>query len=434
MKNIIFISLLVLSISCKKEDEKIVTPIKTIIINDVSPSSGVKNTLVLLTGSGFSEVLANNTVILNGKTCLVIEGTASELIVSIPPSAGSGKFNISAEGATGTSPNFEFLYTYTVSNFAGNGTVGSTNGQGPNASFNSPFGMDTDAEGNIYVCDAVSQKIRKIDPNGMVSTFSGSGTAGNSDGAASVAQFNYPSFISVDNAGIAYVTDEHSVKKITPNGTVSTIAGSQEYGFVDNALGAEARFSLPAGVANDGSGNLFIADYESHRIRKIISLGLVSTSAGSGVSGFINGSLLEATFNHPLSLAFDGSGNLYVGDYANFSVRKISPQGLVSTYAGNGQFGDLDGQGIEAQFNGVLGMTFDAIGNLYLVDAGNRKIKKVTPNGTVSTVAGNGSIGDVIGNGNQAEFTSLYGIAIDADGNLYVSDRGTLKIKKITID
>ena len=434
MKNIIFISLLILSISCKKEDEKISPPIKTIIINDVSPSSGYKNTLVLLTGTGFSLILANNVVTLNGKTCPLINGSTTALVVSVPPSAGSGNFKVSAEGGMGLSPNFAFLYTYTVSNFAGSATVGSANGQGENASFNNPNGIDTDADGNIYVCDSYNHSIRKITPSGMVSTFSGSGTPGYLDGVASVAQFNQPANISVDNVGIAYITDYNTVKKITTDGSVSTIAGSLEPGFVDNVLGQEARFNFPAGVAKDEDGNLFIADFSNNRIRKIISFGVVSTYAGSDVYGFNNGSLSEATFYYPFSLTFDGSGNLYVGDLANSSLRKITPQGIVSTFAGNGQFGDMDGHGMEVQLGEISGITLDAFGNIYMVDFSFNKIKKVTPDGTVSTIAGNGSAGDVIGNGNQAEFDGLFGIAIDTNGNLYVSDRYNNKIKKITVD
>jgi sugar lactone lactonase YvrE len=211
----------------------------------------------------------------------------------------------------------------------------------------------------------------------------------------------------VDGEGSFIIADtlNHRVRKISPDGTVSTLAGSGSLGFVDGA-GAAAQFSFPRGVAVDGGGSIIIADSGNERVRKITPDGTVSTLAGSGRAGFADGVGAAAQLNHPEGVAVDGEGNIIIADYSNHRVRKITPDGTVSTLAGSGSKGFADGACAAAQFNGPWGVAVDGEGSIIITDAGNKRVRKITPDGTVSTLFA-GSCG-------------FYGVAIDADGCVVV--------------
>jgi streptogramin lyase len=320
-----------------------------------------------------------------------------------------------------------------VTTLAGSGTLGSTDGIATSATFNGPRGVAVDALGNVYVGDSENNKIRKIAPSGTVTTMAGSGAAGSSDGIGSAASFYFPSDITVDASGNLYVADSgnNKIRKITPSGTVTTLAGSGAAGSADGT-GSAASFSTPYGVEIDISGNVYVGDFGSNKIRKITPLGVVTTIAGSGTVGSTDGTSLTATFNGPRGVAIDASGNVYVGDSTNNKIRKITPSGTVTTLAGSGAVGSTDGTGTSASFNSPRRVAADAEGNVYVADTNNSKIRKITPLGEVSSLAGSGIIGSTDGIGSMASFNLPRSVAVDALRNVYVGDANNNKIRKIT--
>ena len=294
--------------------------------------------------------------------------------------------------------------------------------------------MAVDGDGNLYVLDSANHTIRKVTPAGEVTTFAGSGSSGSDDGTGTAASFNNPTGVAVDGDGNLYVADTYNstIRKVTPAGVVTTFAGSGSYGS-DDGTGTAASFANPRGVAVDGDGNLYVADTNNHSIRKVTPAGVVTTFAGSGSSGSDDGTGTAASFNEPQGVAVGGDGNLYVADIYNHSIRKVTPAGEVTTFAGSGSSGSDDGTGTAASFNYPRGVAFDGDGNLYVADAGNRTIRKVTPAGEVTTLAGSaGSQGSINGIGPAARFVYPTGVAFGGDGNLYVIDSNDSKIRKVT--
>jgi len=323
-----------------------------------------------------------------------------------------------------------------VSTLAGNVFSGSTDGTGNSASFNGPTGVVADAQGNIYVADVNNNLIRKITPAGVVTTFAGSGSFGNSNGIGTAAQFSAPIDIAIDQAGNLYVGDLLSklVRKITPAGVVSTFAGNGVRGEV-NGNGTAASFIEPGAIAVDGAGNLFVADI--HDIRKITPDGTVSTFAGSLTAGSANGTGTGASFNNITAMTFDSNGNLYAADPGNNQIRKITPAGVVSTFAGSGLVGDVDGKATAASFNKPFGIVYDPKGRLFVTDS--NLVREITLAGEVITLAGGGkdteqdgsAVTDINEDGKAAIFHGPYGLTIDAAGNLYVADSGDNMIRKL---
>lgn len=358
-----------------------------------------------------------------------------------------------------------------VSTFAGTGVDGFANGIGTAASFFYPSGVAVDIAGNVFVADSSNNAIRKISPlaavstfarvastgltvdnsgnvfvadywgqsvyqitsAGVVNTFAGSGSPDFIDGTGTAASFFFPSGVVVDSSGDVFVADlaNHAIRKISSTANVTTVAGRRDFGFV-NGVGTTVRFDYPRGVAADGSGNVYVADFRNNVIRKISATGVVTTFAGSGLTGFDNGPGSTASFNYPSGVAVDSTGNVYVADRLNHAIRKISSTGVVSTLAGSGSRGFINGSGTAASFALPIGVALDGFGNIYVADADNSAIRKITLSGVVSTVAGNGSPGFTNGTGISATFAWPNAVALDASGNIFVSDSDNNVIRKIT--
>jgi sugar lactone lactonase YvrE len=329
---------------------------------------------------------------------------------------------------------------YSIATLAGNSGYGSVDAVGTDARFDHPFGAAVDSSGNVFVADTENHTIRKITPAGSVSTFAGlAGHRGAIDGTGRAARFDKPIGLVVDSAGNIYVADHgsHTIRKITPAGAVNTIAGlAGSMGSAEGA-GSAARFRTPQGVAVDRDGNVYVADAGNHTIRKVHADGTVTTLAGlAGVYGSEDGSGAAARFALPRALATDSAGNIYVADASNSTIRKVTPDGVVSTFAGSpGVSGSTDGIGSAARFNNPQGVTVDrASGTLYVGDTGSRKIRRITAAGEVSTFAGSGNGGHADGPPGAAQFSYPAGVAVDASGNVYVADYYNHLIRKVAAD
>jgi sugar lactone lactonase YvrE len=267
---------------------------------------------------------------------------------------------------------------YSVSTLAGSGVAGYADGQGVAAQVNRPFCVLPDPYGNLFIADHDNHAIRKVSPTGLVSTFAGSTAWGMADGTGTIAQFNYPFGLAFDSAGVLYVAEEcsHRIRKITPGGVSSTIAGNGSAGLKDGS-GTQACFNQPIGISLGSQGNLYIADYGNHCIRKITPGGVVSTIAGSGSSGYLDGTGTQAVFFSALDLTVDNLGYVYVSDWQNNRIRRITPDGVVTTIGGNGPSQLKDGTGLQTSFNRPWGIALDAQGNLYIGDECNNVLRKM---------------------------------------------------------
>ena len=331
--------------------------------------------------------------------------------------------------------------------FAGNmgGSAGNVDGTGTAARFNLPNGVATDSVGNVYIADTSNHTIRKVTPSGVVTTLAGMAGGGNTDGTGVAAGFNTPKGIAADSTGNVYVADtfNHMIRKITPTGVVTTLAGSVASSGSSDGIGAAASFYQPGAIAATVSGGgkvtLYVADTYNHTIRKITSTGDVTTLAGlAGFPGDTNDTGAAARFYHPAGIATDSAGNIYVADTFNYTIRKITPSGVVTTLAGlAGTTGYIDATGVAARFYNPVGLATDGFGNVYVGDFYNQTIRKITPTGDVTTLAGWPTVfGSADGTGAIARFNSPRGVATATDiaGNItvYVADTFNQTIRRIT--
>ncbi len=363
-----------------------------------------------------------------------VVAAASAIVASPPPVAASwtdrAYLRASATGGE----------DYQVSTIAGNGLRGYVDGAALSAEFYNDVRLTIDAAGNLYAIDVGNAAIRKITPGGIVSTLAGNGTTGYADGVGTAARFYNPTGIAIDAAGDLYVSegrDANRIRKITPTGVVSTVAGStvlgitigaddSNQGFV-NGVGTAARFAQPAGLAFDAAGNLYVADVGNQVIRMIAPDGTVSTYAGSGTQGFADGSAGAARFNLPVDVAVDPAGDVFVADSGNYRVRRIAPDRTVSNYAGSGRFGYLDGAPGVAQFARPSGVAIAPDGTVYVTDGG---LRVISPDRQVSTLWHSAPAARVDGSVRVATYVSLGDVLLAGDSWI-VADNGEHMIRRI---
>ena len=339
-----------------------------------------------------------------------------------------------------------------ISTVAGNGSYQGTGDGGPATSAGmGPIGVAVDAAGNIFIADTDNDRVRKVNTAGIITAFAGSGNNGfaGDNGPATSARLAAPVGLAVDTSGNVFIADydNYRIRKVGTNGVITTIAGNGSYEYGGDGGPATSAGIGPTGIAVDATGNLFIADFDHERIRKVTSGGSISTLAGTGTRGFSGdgGPGTAAELRDPFGVAVDVAGNVFIADASNHRVRKVNAAGTISTVAGNGNairpgddpsygFSGDGGPAISALLSGPAGVALDPAGNLFIADSGNNRIRKVTPAGVITTVAGIENYG-FSGDGGPATAAALMfpvAVAVDATGNLFIGDLGNQRVRKVS--
>ena len=409
------------------------------VISNVSinPSTGTFNDTITVHGKNLSYTLF---IMINGIVCRNLGIHGDSIQVLIPPSVGSGIVTVSVVNSNQIAIGQQFTYInlpYVIT-YAGNGLSGSDNsdGQPTDASIAGPLGIAFDPSGNLFVAEANGDKIRKIGTDGKISTLAGTGVYGDVDGPSGTAQFTYPNGIVADKSGNVYVTDalSNKIRKIDPSGNVSTLAGDGSAGKTDGP-GLSASFNRPWGITIDPQGNIFVADNGNNSIRKITPAGDVSTVTLNTIHQYVNGVYTTVSgILSPIGVYADANGNIYFTDQG--FVRKIDQNGDVITVAGDRT--DLNPNAI---FSYTAGIVLDSKGNLFVVDYGSNQIKEIASDGTISLVAGydwqaaGGSVSEGFrdATGLKACFYRPAMLAVDPGGNLYIADSGNNRIRKVVM-
>jgi uncharacterized protein (TIGR03437 family) len=335
-----------------------------------------------------------------------------------------------------------------ISTVAGNGMNAAAGDGGPalSASFH-PDGLTLDSAGNIYIADQNHNRIRKVDPTGVITTVAGNGnTQFSGDGGLATSATVYIAAnhngVVVDAAGNLYIADDghHRIRKVDARGIITTVAGTGTQGYSgDGGPATNAQLWRPSGVAVDKAGNLYIADTNNRRIRKVDTSGTITTLAGTGGFGYTGdgGAAALATMQTPVDVSVDAQGNIYFTDQDAATVRKVNLAGIISTVAGNGTtgFSGDGGPAPSAAFASPYSATVDSVGNVYISDYGNHRVRQVDTSGIVTTIAGNGSNAANNGDGGPPSSANVLpdGVAFDSAGNYYIADFGHNLIRKVTI-
>jgi len=398
-----------------------------LFVSAISPTSGTSDIIDTITGRGFSTTASGDRVLFNGTAATVINATDSQLIVKVPPAAGVGKVSVSVGQQSASGPVFTFTgdSMYVVSTLVGNAGVSSITGFFPP--------ITSDSSGNLYLGQYT--KIVKVSATGTTSNFVGGDSAGSQDGTGASAGFHLITGLAIDHSGLLYVADRGSneIRKVSPAGVVTTFAGSATRGYVD-ATGTAAEFHFPYAITIDPTANVYVSDDVNYRIRRITPDAEVSTFIGSGVQGSADGTGSAASFNDIAGMSSDGAGNIYFIDDVYNTIRKVTPAGVTTRFAGGGTGYITKGTVNDANlFAYPIALTIDKYDNIYVADYDNQVIRKISIFGNVSTIAGVPSRpGSTDGPGAQAQFYDPVAITVDAHGNIYVVDSKNNNIRKLT--
>jgi hypothetical protein len=395
----------------------------------VDPGHGVALTAVFDAGPGGTATIDHG-----------VGAVSSGVPISTGGLTSSTTFTLTLTNGSNSVTGHERIIDGDIVDFAGVPSKGGSNdGPGASATFNTAMGIAVDSSGNLFVADgspsnaAANNTIRKITPDGVVSTLAGTaGQTGSNDGAGAEAQFNNPQSVAVDASGNLYVADfgNNTIRKITPDGVVSTFAGTAGQAGSLDGTGAAARFNGPEGVAVGPSGNIYVADTVNETIRKITPDGVVSTFAGTaGQAGSDDGNGVAAKFHFPNGVAVDANENVYVADRLNQRIRAITSAGLVTTLAGSGAPGDADGTGTGATFNNPMNVAVGVDPSsgqtcVYVADFANERIRRVTTAGVVETIVGSGPVRFIVDPAGPlpGAIDQPFGVAVDpTQGRLYIS-------------
>ncbi len=441
MKRLTFLVLAMglLTAACKKENGNTGT-VGEPVVSSISPERGFPLGTLTIKGENFSRIRVDNYVEINGVPARIIHFNEHTIHVEIPEGGSTGAVSVRVGSRTAMGPVFEYRIppaTYRTETYAGIGTAGFAEGSRQTIQMNNPSGLVFDSKGNLLFSDRNNNRIRKIAPDGTVTTVAGSGTQGNQDGTALQARFYWPFGIAVDKDDNIYVADRsnHRIRRIDAvTGMVTTLAGSSR-GFAEGK-GSAAQFDLPLDVAVGPDGNVYVADSDNSRIRKITPDGTVSTYIGDGTRNILrDGPRETALVNRPPGLTFDKNGNMFIADRFNYCIRKVTPDGVVSTIAGSRErkYGLQDGPEAEALFFGMYGLSVADDGHIYVAEINdNHAIRVITPDGEVRTLGGGGQAGFVNHeNSLNSRFNTPVTTAIDKDGNIYVADQVNHAIRRL---
>jgi serine/threonine protein kinase, bacterial len=409
-------------------------PESKITLSSLSPLQGPAETIVTLKGSGFNSIDPIDSVQFNGKTATIISRSDTALSAKVARLSGTGSITVWRNGVSLSGLNFIYDTTLIVSTIGGTGVEGFADGPAATSKFRLPTGIVVDDAGNVFVSDF--NVIRKITPDGIVSTFAGNPSdRGSIDGIGGAARFSDLRGLAIDGANNIYAADVsgYRIRKITPSAQVTTHAGIDilgSFATIDGPV-AIATLNQPYGVAVDQFNNVYVAEVAGRKIRKI-SNGIVSTIAGDGTFNGADGPAATASFISPSDVAIDGFGNLFVTELNGFRVRKISG-GIVTTFAGTTLPGFQDGTGLNAKFYSLAGIITDKSNNIYVADFENNAIRKISQEAIVKTILGGGA-GEVDGPHPFASFRGTYAVAMDKYGNFYITDYYNYKVRKASIN